>query len=284
MFIAVAVLVALAVYAFAVEPARLVVQHTSIALEAWPAAMPPLRIALISDVHADSAFIDDAKLARIVSLTNSEHPDLILILGDSIAHRPKVDALVEPEHIAAMLRPLHARFGVFGILGNHDNWFDGPRVKQAYERAGIPTLVNETRRVAVDGGAVSLVGLADLITGRPDLTLIDRAEPPVIVMTHSPDIFPRVSSRAALTVAGHTHGGQVWLPFAGRLIVPSRYRQRYAFGHVVEAGRHLFVTSGIGTSIIPVRFCVTPEIRILDLRSANPAARPSPARSTPATP
>jgi predicted MPP superfamily phosphohydrolase len=85
----------------------------------------------------------------------------------------------------------------------------------------------------------------------------------VIVVTHNPDVFPRMPGRVLLTLAGHTHGGQVFLPFLGRLIVPSRYGSRYAIGHIHEDGRDPFVTPGIGTSIIPVRFRVPPEISLV---------------------
>ena len=85
-------------------------------------------------------------------------------------------------------------------------------------------------------------------------------EAPVLVFTHNPDLFPEIPERVSLTIAGHTHGGQVYLPGIGRPIVPSRYGERFAIGHVVERGRHLFVSSGLGTSILPVRFLVPPEV------------------------
>jgi predicted MPP superfamily phosphohydrolase len=88
---------------------------------------------------------------------------------------------------------------------------------------------------------------------------------PVLVLTHNPDVFPEIPPRVSLTLAAHTHGGQVSLPLIGRPIVPSVFGQRYASGHVVEGGRHLFVTTGVGTSIIPVRFRVPPEISIVRL-------------------
>jgi predicted MPP superfamily phosphohydrolase len=90
---------------------------------------------------------------------------------------------------------------------------------------------------------------------------------PIIAVTHNPDIFPKIPARVALTIAGHTHGGQVNLPLVGRPEVPSIFGQRYAAGHIVEDNRHLFVTTGIGTSMIPVRFRVPPEIVVLTLES-----------------
>src|SRR5262249_7692173 len=103
-----------------------------------------------------------------------------------------------------------------------------------------------------------------------------------VVLTHNPDVFPRVPARAVLTLAGHTHGGQVALPILGRPVVPSRFGQRYAIGHIEEEGRDLFVTPGIGTSIIPVRFGVPPEISLLTLaRAAATRRAPSVARGAP---
>ena len=88
---------------------------------------------------------------------------------------------------------------------------------------------------------------------------------PVLAFTHNPDVFPEAPRRVSLTLAGHTHGGQVVLPFLGRLVVPSQYGDRYAIGHVVEDGRHLFVSPGLGTSILPVRFGVPPEVSLITL-------------------
>ena len=88
----------------------------------------------------------------------------------------------------------------------------------------------------------------------------------MLLLTHSPDVFPRVPSRVALTLAAHTHGGQVRLPPFPPPVVPSDFGSRYAAGHIEEGGRHLFVTTGVGTSILPVRFAVPPEVVILTLR------------------
>jgi predicted MPP superfamily phosphohydrolase len=113
-----------------------------------------------------------------------------------------------------------------------------------------------------------LGGVSDLWEGVHDVARTLRAVPdtvPVLLLTHNPDIFPTVPARVNLTLAGHTHGGQVRIPLYGPPIVPSRYGRRYAAGHVSENGRHLFVTTGTGTSILPVRFLVPPEIVVLEL-------------------
>ena len=143
---------------------------------------------------------------------------------------------------------------MFGVLGNHDWWLDGPRVSAALASAGITML--EDSALAVADGRLWLAGVSDYREGAHDVARALRDVPgdaPTIVFTHNPDVFPDVPARVTLTVAGHTHGGQVDLPLIGPPVVPSRYGRRYAEGHVIEDGRHLFVSPGTGTSILPAR-------------------------------
>ena len=162
--------------------------------------------------------------------------------------------------------------GVYSVLGNHDWWYDGNRVRGALETNGIRVLENEVLEVHTRGATFWLAGLADLWTRPQHITqTIDHvpADQPIIALTHNPDIFPQLPQRVQLLLAGHTHGGQVRFPFIGSVIEPSNYGQRYVRGHVVENGHDLFVTTGIGTSIIPVRFGVPPEIVLLTLKSQS---------------
>ena len=98
------------------------------------------------------------------------------------------------------------------------------------------------------------------------------ADAAVLLLSHDPDVFPFVPPRVALTLSGHTHGGQVGIPVVRRRFVPSRYGERYLRGHVEEGGRHLYVSSGLGTSGLPVRLLCPPEVVMLTLRSPTPAA------------
>ena len=201
--------------------------------------------------------------------TNDEYPDLIVILGDLVVQDVVGGHFVEPEPIAEVLRGLRAPLGVIAVLGNHDWWYDGPRVEKALRGAGIEVLENQAQHVQYRGKAFWVVGIADLWTRTPDLEgSLRQAEgsDPIILITHNPDLFPDVPSRVSLTIAGHTHGGQVNLPILGRLVVPSKYGQRYAMGHIVENGRHLFVGGGVGSSILPVRFRVPPEVVVITLQ------------------
>jgi uncharacterized protein len=263
----------LALWAFVWEPASLSVQRHELVLTGWPGSHRPLQVALLADLHTGSPWQGLDTLAEIVEETNALQPELVLLAGDFVIHGVAGGRFVAPEEIGQVLGGLRAPLGVFAVLGNHDHWLDGPRITAALETAGIPVLDDRTRRIEREGGDFWLLGLKDFWEHERDpasalAQVNDRA--PVLAFTHNPDVFATLPDRFALVMAGHTHGGQVALPALGRLIVPSRYGERYAAGHVVEQGRHLFVTSGVGTSILPVRFRVPPEIALLTLRAWTP--------------
>ena len=168
---------------------------------------------------------------------------------------------------------LKSQAGVFGVLGNHDQWLNGARVADALRSAGVNVLEDRSMRVATPSGPIWLAGVSDFKTARHDfhaaLAGITR-EAPLLVITHNPDVFPKLPDGINLTIAGHTHGGQVRIPLFGSPIVPSEYGQRFVGGHITEGKRHLYVATGIGTSIIPVRFRVPPAIALLTLASTCP--------------
>ena len=262
----------LAIWAFVIEPNRLVVHEETIALSNWPGALDGLRIAALSDIHAGSPFIDLDKLRLVVKRTNETNPDVIVLLGDYMVRDSWHSKEIAPEVIAEELKGLHAPLGVYAVLGNHDWWYDVTRVRTAFESHGIRVLENDVDRLRRNGQPFWLVGITDAWSLKDDIAgtakKILNGEP-AIALTHNPDILPRFPAAFQLTLAGHTHGGQVDLPFLGRLIVPSEFGERYAAGHVQEDGKHLFVTTGIGTSVFPVRFRVPPEIAVLTLIAAR---------------
>lgn len=258
-------------WAFGVEPNRLVIRQVDVPLPGWPADNQPLRIALISDLHVGAPFMSLEKIDEIVARINNANPDVVLLLGDYMAHVVGGDT-VPPEQFANALGNLNASVGVYGVLGIHDWWFDGPRVGKALQAAGIEMVDNDAIKIERPGGSFWVAGIGDFNRGNPAIPgtlskLTDDA--PVILATHNPDIFPGVTSRVAITVAGHTHGGQVYLPLIGRPAIPSQYGDRYSHGLIVEAGKHLFVTSGLGTSVLPMRFLIPPEIVILNVSSPH---------------
>jgi predicted MPP superfamily phosphohydrolase len=263
------VIAVLVIWAFFVEPSLLVLRQETIQINQWPNELNGLRIAIISDIHVGSRFIDQDKVRFIVERTNELHPDMVVILGDYI-HGGRNSAAVYPETFAPTLGGLKAPLGVYSVLGNHDWWWNGNRVREALDANGIKVLDDEVVELQHRGRSFWLAGLADLWT-RPQHIDKTIAKVPagelIIAMTHNPDIFPRVPQRVSLLLAGHTHGGQVQIPIIGSVVQASDYGVRYLSGHVFEQNHHLFVTTGVGTSIVPVRFSVPPEIVLLTVKS-----------------
>ncbi len=252
-------------YGFVIEPMRLVMRKTTITLTACPAEFRDMRVTVFSDLHVGPPHITISRLRGIVNKANATEADLILMPGDFV-ETALGWRMATPEEIAAELKRLRAKVGVFAVLGNHDWWYDSGRVRRAFEKEGIQVLDNQAIKIEHRGKAFWLAGFADAWAGHPNIEgtmkqITDDA--PVIAFTHNPQIFPRIPARVSLTIAGHTHGGQLWLPFIGYPVISD---WPYSIGHFTESGRHLFVTPGIGTSICPVRFGVPPEISILTIR------------------
>jgi predicted MPP superfamily phosphohydrolase len=265
-------LAGVAFWAFLIEPRRLVTHQETIQIDNWPQSLDGLRIAVLSDLHVDNWSVTDKKLRTIVERTNQLQPDLIVILGDYMSSNGWVTRRVEPEVFGPVLKDLHAPLGVYSVLGNHDWWNNGMRVRRGLEQNGIKVLEDETAQIDVRGTSLWLVGFADLWT-RPQRIAGTVAKvpegQPLIGLTHNPDIFPNVPSRVQLLLAGHTHGGQVRFPIVGPVVSSSDYGDRWVQGHVFADNHHLFVTTGIGTSIMPVRFGLPPEIVLLTLKSGS---------------
>jgi predicted MPP superfamily phosphohydrolase len=272
---------ALSSYAFAIEPRfRLEVTRYRLRPRRFAALARPLRIAAVADLHACDPWMPLSRVEEIVDVTNRLKPDLIVLLGDFMAgmERFRLEAVPAPEW-GAILGQLRAPLGVRAILGNHDWWTDVKAARSALLKNGIAVMENDVELVRPEGGpSFWLAGLGDQLAHRlghrrfkgvddlpGTLANVTDEDRPVILLAHEPDIFPLVPPRVDLTLSGHTHGGQVYLPMIGRPVVPSAYGQRYAYGHVVEDDRHLIVSGGLGCSGIPVRFGDPPEIVVVEL-------------------
>ena len=260
------------VWAGLVEPRRLVTVRRRLELPRWPASLDGMRVGVLSDLHAGAPHAGRKAIRRAVERLNGETPDAMLLLGDFSDAHPLWGGRLPPTDIAAELANLRSPLGTFAVLGNHD--WTGARFAMwnALADAGIEVLENR----AVRAGDVFVAGLADLRSRRPNLPgTLETVPPgaPVILLAHDPDVFPFVPHRVALTLSGHLHGGQVAIPVLRLPALPSRYGERFARGHIVEEGRHLYVTSGLGTSGLPLRLFRPPEVVILELRSRPPATR-----------
>ena len=270
-------------YALAVEPGfRLRLQPYAFAPPGWTPGLR-LRIAAIADIHAGEPYMPLSRIERIVAATNGLEADLIVLLGDYVAGPGVRTRHVPLNDWSRALSRLEAPLGVHAILGNADWWDDDAAAcRGALHRAGIPVLENDAVRLVHHGKGFWLAGLGDQITffdddaERPvadlDATLAAlRTDEPAILLAHEPKIFADLTDRFALTLAGHTHGGQVRL-FGWSPVSPDSCGNRYAYGHVVENGRHLVVSGGLGLSKLPVRLGVPPEIVLVELGSEQGAA------------
>jgi predicted MPP superfamily phosphohydrolase len=221
-----------------------------------------------------------SRIEEIVDIANGLKPDLIVLLGDFMAgmERFRLSAVPAPEW-GRILGGLKAPLGVRAVLGNHDWWTDVHAARSALLANDIPVLENDVELVRPENGPPFwLAGLGDQLAyhiGYRQFRGVDNLpgmmaripddNVPVVMLAHEPDIFHGGSERIGLTLSGHTHGGQVNLPILGRMVVPSAFGDRYAYGHVVEEGRHLIVSGGLGCSGIPVRFGVPPEVVLVEL-------------------
>ena len=260
-----------------IEPRRLRVRRVAIELAGWPEVLAELRVALVADLHAGAPHVDERRVERVVAAVNRTEPDLVALLGDYIDPEVALGERVEPEAVAARLGELESPLGAFAVLGNHDWRHDGERVRRALVEQRIEVLENDAVSINLGGEVLWLVGLADAGEREPDTTTpfgLVAASAPLIVLSHNPDVFPRLPDRPLLALAGHTHGAQVNLPVLRERVTPSRYGDRYAGGLACRGERVMYVSRGIGTSGLPIRLLAPPEALVLTFRSRSASGRP----------
>jgi uncharacterized protein len=270
MIVGFAIGIPLVLWSFWWEPNSLQVNQYKLEVERLPKGFDNIRVVAMSDLHVGSPYITLEKLQTVVKEANAQDPDLIVLLGDFVIQGIIGGEFIEPEKFVEVLKDLKAKQGVYAVLGNHDWIMGGERVAAAFERVGIRMLTNEAILLERNNSKLWLAGVGDFFTAHHDLKKLAETittNDPVLALTHTPDVFLKLSPQFILTLAGHTHGGQVNLPLLGRAVVPSNYGQKYSIGDITEGEKRLFVTSGIGTSILSVRFRVPPEIAVLTLNA-----------------
>jgi len=256
-------------YGFRVEPAQLKLRKITIESPHWTGA--PLRIGLMADLHIGGRHVAPPDVDKITALMNLEQPDIILLAGGYVnGHHPE-DARSKTENDAinwghAILGDLSAPLGVYAVLGNHDHEYSAQAVRTNMEAQGINFVDNQS---AVIDDRLCVFGIADEYYGNPsdDGYYNCPANFPIIGLMHNPDSFFRVPNGTALMVAGHTHGGQINLPLLGRRVTLTKAGKPYVYGLNTVGETPVFVTAGIGTSILAARFRSPPEIVLIELRA-----------------
>lgn len=273
-------------YSYFIEADRLVVTSQTLKIKNWNPAFDGLKVVMIGDIHGGSNGITEEKIREIVTTTNEQNPDVVVMLGDYVSEWGDGSLKMPVETIAANLAGIQSTYGVFAVLGNHDGDYDDDRVAAALGAQGYNVLQNEVAAIEKGGQRLRFFGMKDhlklaggwlRISADSKKYLSTTGTGDIIVLQHSPDILPviageySVSPDLRLILAAHTHGGQVQFPILGSMIVPSGFGQKYARGHILDKGVDMFVTSGIGTSVLPFRFMVPPEIVVLTIKSEPPA-------------
>lgn len=254
LFFLIIVILLIGVWSIAVEPYILTVRYLTVEDE----SLKGLRVLFASDLHYKR--YEKFRLKRDIEKINAQKADIILLGGDFVNGHKKGQGL-NIEIIAEELGKLKSKYGTYTVLGNHDVWQGAAEITEALTKHGITVLKNSNKKA----GSVYIAGVEDLQTQTPDVEkALKGTKPPVILLTHTPDIIEEVPLSVNLTLAGHLHGGQIRLPVIGAVVAPSKYGTKYAYGFFVVKGRKLFVSKGIGTSILPVRLFCMPEIVLIE--------------------
>jgi uncharacterized protein len=255
---------AASVYAGLLEPYSYEVRETEVYVRDLPAAFDGFRIAQITDVH-HSRIVTIEEVQRVVEMATAARPDLIALTGD---YTTSYRRYIEP--CAEALGALGAPEGVWAVLGNHDHYTDPQLTVRALKRQRINVLENANTVIRRGSETLQLAGIGDWTWNRSDwarsLYGIDKRRP-TVMLSHQPVVIDLPETLGiSLILSGHTHGGQVSLPFIG---APLRFGRdfRYVRGLYEKNGTQLYVSPGTGVIGLPVRFGVRPEISILKLKS-----------------
>ncbi|HUP44631.1 MAG TPA: metallophosphoesterase [Thermoanaerobaculia bacterium] len=234
-------------------------------IDGLPAAFEGYRIAFLTDTHV-ARFVRRRYYEEVVAQTNRAEPDIILLGGDFVSFHRDIPLMAN-----ALIGELHARDGMYAVLGNHDYWAGGDDVRSAMTDRGVEFIINRSVMLRRGGAELPLVGIDEVYRGEPDLdaAFAGLAHGPRIGVTHHPDLIGDLGDcRLDLLVCGHTHGGQIRFPFFGAVVVPSRYEARYASGFHRVRNVLMYVSRGIG-AVPPLRILCRPEIATFTLRQSG---------------
>lgn len=248
----------LAGYSYFIEPNKLEVTNYAI----QDKELSGVEIVFASDFHIKP--YGQKRLEKVVETINAQNPDVVVSAGDFVCGHTE-HSTMHPEKIAEGLGKVKSKHGFYTTLGNHDGWYDRWYIKELLEKQNIKVLNNKNVKLQINGKEIYIAGVEDMMTAFPNVEdALRGTKSPTILLTHTPDIFPDVPKSVNLTLAGHTHGGQVRIPIIGPIFTASNYGNKYAIGLIEENGKKLITTRGIGVSILPFRFNCPPEIVVIE--------------------
>jgi predicted MPP superfamily phosphohydrolase len=229
-----------------------------------------LRILVLTDIHVAGPDMPPTRLSRIVSELNRFQPDLVLIAGDLVSEKRLATHVYTAAEVVEPLAEIRAPLGTVAVLGNHDHWFDSEALGVQLQKQRIKVLENS----AIDLGPIVVGGVGDEFTGHDDVPATVAAmagfkPKPRVVIMHSPDAIPELTTPVTAIFAGHTHCGQIAVPIFGPISYMSRYGERFACGAIEDGGQKVFVGAGLGTSILPLRFGAPPDVWLVTLRPSG---------------
>src|SRR6266511_169407 len=244
------------------EPFRLTIEHQRIPLRRLPKVFDGFRIVQLSDIH-HSPFTSREQIERAVGVANSLQPDIVALTGDYISKERHYAA-----PCAELLGKLRARHGVYAVLGNHDHWTDASLITDLFRAEGMTVLVNQGMRFENHGAAFWLAGVDDTMVGLEDLSLAlagARENEMKLLLAHNPIILRRAAhADVDLVLSGHTHGGQVSL--RSERSPSGKPRRRLLKGLARQGETQIYVSRGLGTVVLPIRYGCPPEVSLLELR------------------
>jgi uncharacterized protein len=258
-------------YANRIEPALLEINSFIMEHPRIPKSFEELRIVQFSDTHLGFHY-DIIQFEKLVQKINNLRPDMIFFTGDLLDEPNKFDAI---NQVVLLLQQLEAPLGKYCIFGNHDHGGYGSDIyKNIMETANFTVLLNESIQLERDGSSISLIGIDDRMLGRPNFELAQEKVPEdhfKILLSHAPDVADEASNhKIHWQLSGHSHGGQVKIPFLGALVIPP-FAKKYPEGYYSigeNSPLHLYVNRGIGTTRLPFRFLAKPEITVFTLQTA----------------
>ncbi len=268
-------------YSYFIGPRLFVVVEDTLAVPNWSPKLDGFRVVAISDIHAGSNYAPEERIRYMVEQTNAQSADIVVLLGDYVSEskfdrnarsKPygtdRTELRMPVATIADILGGLKTKHGVYSVIGNHDEYHNAPKITREFERVGIKALENQVAVIEVNGEKINLWGIEDLwknhkVPVEAFDAIADKQN--VIALTHNPDSLLKAPKGISLMFAGHSHGGQLNWPIFGPIAAVND--KRFMDGHAVVDGKHVYVTSGVGTSVIPFRFRVPPEIAVVTMRS-----------------